>query len=186
MKEAIKYLEREVKKLAAGINDSIHIAYEFDESTDTFFVEVLPEAKYGEASLTEDLADIILDFESTFPDYSICFISNDPLVKLQQPTVIVDQNTYDTLNTFLDCWAEVINVNRTQSKFTEAFRVHTVLHSGLDNKIEISYRNEPGYVWNYDGFGECYFNNPLEEDKGWYNSQFGRKKKKENKHLKAA
>ncbi len=91
MEKAEKYLKKRILKLAEQYGYCFSAAYEFKSFSDTFFVEIQPEHQYGNGGFKEGLADIILDFDDKFREYSLVFISNDKLIKLKNPTTIVER-----------------------------------------------------------------------------------------------
>ena len=89
MNKAVKYLESKIKETFEKYQHSFYAGYEYDFSTETFFVKIEPEIQYSDKSFNEDLVNLMLDFEIIFPEYSLCFVSDDSLVKMENPLTIV-------------------------------------------------------------------------------------------------
>ena len=68
-------------------NPSIKCRYEFDVHSGVHLIEVTPFSMYelNEKYLAFE-SEIIFSFIDTFPDENICFISDDSLIKISNPT----------------------------------------------------------------------------------------------------
>lgn len=75
-----------ISKLKSFIEDFPHtrVRYEYDDDSDTHFVEVVPNQTYHlDDNYLKWEMDLFINFVEQYPLYGICFISDDALVGLE-------------------------------------------------------------------------------------------------------
>jgi hypothetical protein len=85
---SIKFVKKVINDLVKKF-PSIQCTYQYDISSNTHFIEVLPNNVYhkeGEYAKAETKAT--LSFIDKFPHESICFITDDAIIKLDNPIYI--------------------------------------------------------------------------------------------------
>lgn len=97
--KSIEYIISRLEKLVIQINN-IRVSYEYDDESLTHFVEVLPNGLY---SLNQEYIEfedrMFHDFISLFPYENICFISDDAIVKIENPIFIKEGLGYAPFST---------------------------------------------------------------------------------------
>ncbi len=114
-----------IPELKSFINDfpKTHVRYEHDNSSETHFIEIVPNEIYHlDAQYLQWESEMFDRFVDTFPYENICFISDDALVGL---------NRID----FEICGNELVSTYTTfNSQMTIPLENHIRIHSGINNE----------------------------------------------------
>lgn len=113
-----EYIINRLEELVIRLNN-IRVSYEYDNDSLTHFIEVLPNSLY---SLNQEYIEfedkMFHEFISKFPCENICFISDDAIVKIENPICIKEGLGYAPFSTHEDAEFKV--------SFPEVFSVSSI------------------------------------------------------------
>jgi hypothetical protein len=132
-------------------NPSIKCRYEFDVHSCAHLIEVTPFSVYeSNEKYVENESEIIFSFIDNFPNENICFISNDSLVKISNPSYVKIGVLFATMNwipSFEQRFDQIVPIQKEVSfheKYTSKFEFWD------ENKDNNNYKSEPiTFVNNY-------------------------------------
>lgn len=97
--KSIEYIISRLEELVIQINN-IRVSYEYDDESLTHFIEVLPNSLYSFNQEYIEFEDRMFhDFISLFPYENICFISDDAIIKIENPIFIKEGLGYAPFST---------------------------------------------------------------------------------------
>ena len=100
--KSTEYIINRLEDLVIRINN-IRVSYEYDNDSLTHFIEVLPNSLY---SLNQEYIEfedqMFHEFISIFPYENICFLSDDAIVKIENPIFVKEGLGYAPFSTHED------------------------------------------------------------------------------------
>lgn len=93
-----EYINKFVNELFDKYDD-IAIFYEYKNNTETHFIKVLPKAIYDSIEFKEIYSDFVTGYLDNNFEGSICIISEDSAVSLNNPKVYIN-SSINTMNSF--------------------------------------------------------------------------------------
>jgi hypothetical protein len=88
-----KFIDDSLNKLLDRFPSSI-LEYQYKDISDTHFIKISPKRYFQE----EDFIDIDFElsdkFSELFPDSSLCFLTDDSIIKLDNPSIKKSVNPY--------------------------------------------------------------------------------------------
>lgn len=87
--QIISFLKEQFTKIESEFTFDL-IQCEVDYLAKIVSVEATPAELFNDNEFKEAELDIILEFKSKFPDFDICFFSNEKVLKIKKPITIIE------------------------------------------------------------------------------------------------
>jgi hypothetical protein len=134
---SIEFVKRRIDKLVSVFSD-IKCRYEFDQYSNTHLIEILPNSVYKiNTDYHQFETSIIDEFIELYPYESICFITDDSMLKIENAIYESKGLTYDLFTHFID--EDMISLNWI-TKFSFKVPQNISFFGGPENRSQHTFK----------------------------------------------